>query len=159
MARITPDDVQVYLDVDTFPIPENDTIPEEPTFADMVFARLGQVYDTTGWTTSSNTPGLVRRILAMLVAANRYNKKHAEDDDAGNRYAFKLENRAWELVQLILSDQAVLYDASLLEIAELNDPKFWPDDTTGAVAIYDALGRLFSEAGSEDIKFRMGASW
>jgi hypothetical protein len=159
VARVTQDDVQVYLDVDLYPIPENDAFPEEQTFADMVFARLGQAYDTTGWLSTPTTPALVRRIIAMLIAANRYNKKHAEDDDAGNRYAYKLENRAWELVNLILNDQAVLYDATLLEIAELNDPKFWPDDTTGVVAIYDALGRFFSEAGSEDIKFRMGASF
>jgi hypothetical protein len=158
MARVTQGDVQVYLDVDLFPIPGNDTFPEEQTFADMVFARLGQAYDTTAWLTSGTTPALVRRILAMLIAANRYNKKHAEDDDAGNRYAYKLENRAWELVNMIVSGQALLYDGSLL-LSDLIDPKFWPDDTTGAVAIYDALGHFFSEAGSEDIKFRMGASF
>lgn len=148
----------MYLDVDLYPIPENDSFPEEQTFADMVFSRLSTAYTTTTWIDSATTPALVRRILAMLIAANRYNKKHAEDDDAGNRYAYKLENRAWELVNMIVSGQALLYDASLL-ISDLIDPKFWPDDTTGALEIYDALGVIVAPAGSEDIKFRMGASW
>ena len=95
---------------------------------------------------------------ALIISSKSYNKKHAEDDDAGNRYAYKLENRAWELVNMIVSGQALLYDASLL-ISDLIDPKFWPDDTTGAVAIYDALGFAIAPAGSEDIKFRMGSSF
>jgi hypothetical protein len=159
MARVTGTDVQVYLDEDLFPIPENDTFPEEPTFADMVFARLGQIYDTSTWLDTATTPSLIRRIIAMLVAANRYNKKHAEDDDAGNRYAYKLENRAWELVNLIMSDQAVLYDASLIELAELNDPRFWPTDATGASNVLDAMGHIVGVQGSDDIKFRMSASF
>jgi hypothetical protein len=159
MARVTSDDVQIYLDEDLFEVPENDTFPEEPTFADMVFARLGQVYDTSTWLTTVTTPALVRRILAMLIAANRYNKKHSEDEDSGNKYAYKLENRAWDLVKLIIDDQAVLYDASLLEIAELNDPKFWPTDTSNASEVRDALGYLFASQGNDDIKFRMSASF
>lgn len=159
MARVTPDDVQVYLDDDLFPIPENDQFPEEQSYADMVFARLGQAYDTTAWLNTASTPALVRRILAMLIAANRYNKKHAEDDDAGNKYAYKLENRAWDLVKLILEDQAVLYDATLLEIAELNDPRFWPTDATGASDVLDAMGNILAYQGADDIKFRMSASF
>jgi|SRR5215218_4511004 len=159
MARVTPDDVQVFLDEDLFEIPENDTFPEEQTFADLVFARLGQAYDTTTWTSTGTTPALVRRILSMLIAANRYNKAHAEDEDAGNKYAFKLENRAWELVKLILEDQAVLYDASFLELAELNDPKFWPTDASSASAVINALGFLVGPEGSDDVKFRMSASF
>jgi hypothetical protein len=159
MARVTSDDVQVYLDEDLFEIPENDTFPEEQNFADIVFARLGQVYDTSTWLTTNTTPALVRRILAMLIAANRYNKKHSEDEDSGNKYAYKLENRAWDLIKLILDDQAVLYDASLLELAELNDPKFWPTDATGASEVQDALGYLVGVQGSDDIKFRMSASF
>lgn len=158
MARVTPDDVQVYLDEDLFEIPENDTFPEEQTFADMVFSRLAGVYDTTGWTSTANTPGLVRRILAMLVAANKYNKKHSEDDDAGNRYAYKLENRAWELVNMIVSGQALLYDATLL-LSDLVDPKFWPTDTTGASMVLDAMGNIVGLEGSDDVKFRMSASF
>lgn len=159
MARVTGQDVQTFLDADLYPIRENDTFPEESTFADMVFARLGQVYNTSTWLDTSTTPTLVRRILAMLIAANRYNKKHSEDDDAGNRYANKLEARAWDLIELILNDQAVLYDASLLELAELNDPKFWPTDQTGASDVLDAMGNIVALQGADDIKFRMSASF
>ena len=158
MARVTPDDVQVYLDPDLFEIPENDLIPEEQTFADQVFSRVSTAYDVSTWVDAATTPGLVRRILAMLIAANRYNKAHSEDDDAGNRYAYKLENRAWELVNMIVSGQALLYDATLL-ISDVIDPKFWPTDASGASEVLDALGHIVGLEGSDDIKFRMSASF
>lgn len=158
MARVTPDDVQVYLDEDLFQIAENDPLPEEQTFADQVFSRVSTAYDTATWVDTGSTPALVRRILAMLVAANRYNKAHSEDDDAGNRYAYKLENRAWELVNMIVSGQALLYDATLL-VSDLIDPKFWPNDTTGASDVLDALGHIVGVQGTDDIKFRMSSSF
>ena len=158
MARVTPDDIQVYLDEDLFEIAENDLVPEEQTFADQVFSRVSTAYDVSTWVDAGSTPGLVRRILAMLIAANRYNKAHSEDDDAGNRYAYKLENRAWELVNMIVSGQALLYDSTLL-VSDLIDPKFWPTDTTGASDVMDAMGHIVGVQGTDDIKFRMSASF
>lgn len=158
MARVTPDDIQVYLDEDLFEIPENDTVPEEQTFADQVFSRVSTAYDVSTWVNTATTPGLIRRILAMLIAANRYNKQHSEDDDAGNRYAYKLENRAWELVNMVVSGQALLYDATLL-VSDLIDPKFWPTDQTGASDVLDAMGHIVALQGADDIKFRMSSSF
>jgi hypothetical protein len=159
MAHVTVGDVQVYLDVNKLALPENDPLEEDQTFADIVFASVGQVYDFSSWTNETTTPALIRRVLAMLIAANRYNKIYSEEDDAGNRYADKIEARALEILASISDGTILLYDASLLPLPETHDPSFYPNDATGASIIYDALGFVVGEAGSEDIKFRMATTW
>jgi hypothetical protein len=159
MPHVTVGDVQVWLDAGKLLIPENDTLPEDQTFADIVFGRIGQVYTTTTWVDATTTPPLIKRIIAMLIAANRYNKIYSEEDDAGNRYANKLEGRAYDMVNMIVSGQIIVLDPSAVPIAGANVPVFYPDDQTGAVEIMNALGEIIGIAGSEDIKFTMAQLW
>lgn len=160
MPHVTVGDVQVWLDAEKLELPDNDPLDEDQTFTDIVFSRVGQIYVTTGWTSATTTPAIIRRIIAMLIAANRYNKIYSEEDDAGNRYANKLEARAYDMIGMIVDGQIVVIDpVGGLPIANENNPVFWPDDTAGAIEIRNALGDLIGIAGSEEIKFTMAETW
>lgn len=159
MAHVSIDNVQVFLDKSKLTIDENDQLEDEPTYADIVLSRIANAYTVSGWIDAATTPTLVKRIIAMLIAAARYNKIYSEEDDAGNRYAGKLEARAYSLIDMVVSGQASLLDSSLATLPDFADPKFWPDDTTGALAVYNALGRQVAAPGDDDIKVRMSMTW
>jgi|SRR6266540_3329450 len=155
MAHVTVAEVQGWLDKDREPIDLNDPLDDDVQFSTLVFAKIQQVMDTVGWTSVSTTPPIIRKIIACLMAANRYNRIYAEEEDAGNLYANKLERRAWDWVQQIVDGMMVVLDNSGTEILNANDPRFYPNDATGAATIYNALGNKIGEPGSEDIKFTM----
>ena len=155
MAHVSVAEVQHWLDPDKLEIPGNDPLPEDDEIAPTVLARIATAYDVSAWDTPSTTPAVVRKIIAMLVAANRYNKVYSETEDAGNRYANKLEGIAWNRVDWIVDGKLVLFDALDVLIADFARPKFYPDDNTGRSAIYNALGIKIGEEGSEERKFTM----
>lgn len=158
-AHVTYLEVQGWLDKDREPIPENDPLSDDAQFATIVLAKISQVMETSTWVDVSTTPPVVRKIISALIAANRYNRIYAEEEDAGNKYANKLENRAWDWVQQIVDGKMVVLDNSGNPILNINDPTYYPTDATGAAIIYDALGNVVGEAGSEDIKFLMGTKF
>ena|GEM_PF-6344239 len=159
MAHVTVDEVQHWLDPDKLLIPENDPLDEDAEIAPTVLARIAVAYDVSAWDDVASTPAVVRKIIAMLIAANRYNKVYSETEDAGNRYANKLEGIAWNRVDWIVEGKLILFDALDVLIADFARPMFYPDDNTGRSAIYNQLGVMVGEEGSEDIKFRMSMSW
>ena len=159
MAHVTIDEVQHWLDPDKLLIPENDPLDEDAEIAPTVLARIAVAYDVSAWDDVATTPAVVRKIIAMLIAANRYNKVYSETEDAGNRYANKLEGIAWNRVDWIVEGKLTLFDALDVLIADFARPKFYPDDNTGRSAIYNQLGVMVGEEGSEDIKFRMSQVW
>lgn len=157
MAHVTVAEVQSWLDPAKLPLAANDPLPEEVNAATGVLSRLASVYPTEvgNWTNESNTPILVRVIISALTAAYRYNKIYSEEEDAGNRYANKLEARALELLEMVVNGDVLLTDVPGIEDITTFDPLFWPTDVTGAMPIYDAQGFQIGWAGSEDIKFTM----
>lgn len=155
MAHVTVVEVQTWLDPDKLAIPGNDLLPEDAEIAPTVLGRLAVAYDVTGWDDVATTPAVVRKIIAMLIAANRYNKIYSETDDSGNRYANKLEGIAWDRVNQIVNGQIVIFDAADAIISDTSRPKFYPTDATGRSVIYDALGNVIGAEGSEDSKFNM----
>jgi hypothetical protein len=155
MAHVSIADVQFYLDKNKLEIDENDQLEDETTYVDIVFSRVSNLYSVSGWTDATTTPSLIKRIIAMLIAASRYNKIYSEEDDAGNRYAGKLEARAYGLIDMIISGQASVLDSSMNPLAETADPKFWPNDVSNASEVMNALGQILAQAGEDDIKVRM----
>lgn len=155
MAHVTVAEVQSWLDYDKLPLAPNDPLPEEVNAATGVLGRLVNVYpEATDWTTTANTPVIVKVIISALTASYRYNKIYSEEEDAGNRYAGKLEARALELLNMIMIGDLQITDVPVSVITSF-DPIFWPNDTTGASRIYDAQGFMIGWEGSEDVKFTM----
>lgn len=157
-AVIVVGDVQAWLEATKLTLGVNftaDQLTLEQVAQTKVFAALSPVYSTTTWVDSGSTPQMVRNIIAMYTAAYLYNKQYSEDDPTITSYGTWLIGMADGLI-------AGLIDGSL-SLSEVpnpsnpTNPSYYPDDTTGAVVQYDALGYPIGYAGSEDIKFRMGA--
>jgi hypothetical protein len=153
--HVTIAEVQSWLDAGKLELPATDTLPEEFNVSTYVLAKLGQIYNVATWVDNATTPNLVRVVISAKVAANRYNKLYSEEDDAGNKYANKLEVWAESIITALLNGTIVLVDYPTPITA--NDPAYYPNDLTGSDTIVDALGFIVGAgAGSEDIKFRMG---
>ena len=149
MALIDVDDVQPWLEVSKLRLDTSDKLAEEPFQSELVRSRLASCdIDVTVWTDTTDTPSLVKSIIGMLVAAQKYNTYYSETEDAaGNPYANKLEERAQLLLEGICAGTIDLLDI-------IDDPAttgfgsvlFYPDDMTGAL----------EENEEESVRFTMG---
>jgi len=157
--HVTIEEVQAWLDENKLELPDNDPLPEEQHVVNHVFSSVAQIFDTSTWVDADTTPDLLRTIISGLVAARRYNKVYSESDDAGNRYANKIENQLNVLLEQVVDGTITLIDveggSSPAQISA-NNPVYWPTDLTGALEVFDARGILIQPAGSQDIKFRIG---
>ena len=152
MPLIDVDDVQPWLEVSKLRLDSGDELLEEPFQSELVRSRLASCgMDVTTWIDGDTTPDLVKSIIGMLVAAQRYNTYYSETDEgAGNPYANKLEERAKMLLEGICAGTIDLLDIT-------DDPAssgfgsvlFYPDDTTGALeenkeeAVRFTMGKIF----------------
>lgn len=134
MALIDVDDVQPWLEESKLNLDHNDDLIEEPFQSAFVLSRLSSCsIDVSSWVDTTTVPFLVKQIIGMLVAAQRYNRYYSEtDEDAGNPYANKLEERAELLLTGICSGSI-----SIPEITDdpsssgFGSPSFYPTDLTG----------------------------
>ncbi len=159
MAHVTVAEVQAWLDPDKIDLADNDTLPEEEHVSNFVLSRLAQVFDTSGWTNSSNTPMLVKTIISGITAGRRYNKVYSETEDAGNRYANKIEAIMTDMLGQVIAGTLTLIDVETGNPpaqVTANNPIFWPNDLTGALEVFDATGRVVQPVLSQDVKFRVG---
>jgi hypothetical protein len=150
MALIDVDDVQPFLEETKLRLNSGDDLPEEPFQSEFVRSRLASCdLDVSTWVDSSTTPTLIKWIIGMLVAAQRYNRFYSEtDEDAGNPYANKLEEHAKLLLEGICAGSIDLLDVT-------DDPAstgfgsivFYPTDTTGELneeeAVRFTMGKVF----------------
>lgn len=147
MALIDVTDVQTWVDANKLRLDHNDDLPEEPFVSQKVMSRLSACgLDVSGWVSRDTTPVLIRGIIGMLVAAQRYNKAYSEsDEEAGNPYANKLEERA-----KMLMDGICMGSVDLLDVDD--DPA---STGSGSVSFYptDQVGILDKEEG---VRFTMG---
>ena len=146
MALITIDEVQVWLEATKLRLGPDDELPEESTASELVRSRLASKYTVTDWTTPATTPTLIRKIIAMLVAAWRYNKHYSETADAGNPYADKLELIAMDMISGIEDGSIALVDVTDEGPAVVGTVSFYPTDL-------DPL----NEYDEPDVKFTMGS--
>jgi hypothetical protein len=95
-----------------------------------VLGRIGGTYDTSVWTTSSNTPLLIRTIFAKLYVSWFYNRAYSEDNDTPNIYAGKLGENAEMLVQGIL-DGSIVVPGTTSPTG--GNPSFFPNDASSSM--------------------------
>jgi hypothetical protein len=140
MARITVADAQSWgertkLDLSTLDVDLLDQIESE------ILARINSVYDTSVWTTPTNTPRLIRVIITKTYVAWFYDRQYSENQDTGNDYAALLRQNAEMLITGLLdgtieipdvtpgtSQVAVFYpnDASSAQEPTFDDPSLGP---------------------------------
>lgn len=102
--------------------------PLHDHFRDVVFSRLAGVYNTSGWVSASTTPGLVRHIVAMQIAAVLYKRAYSEDNSSDDSYGAWLESEAKSLLEGLASTLLELPGADPVEASA--EPEFWPNDST-----------------------------
>jgi hypothetical protein len=145
MAAVTLPEVQAWLETTKMQLDAFD--PElEATARTMVFGKVGATYDTTGWTDETDTPKLVRSIIAMYVAAWTYNRQYSEEDPDGSGYAKWLIGMADQALEGVASGNVNLPEVPA-GAEPVSAPSFYPDDTTGSLYPEEAarftIGKVF----------------
>ncbi len=148
-TRITVADVQVWLEPSKLHLDTDDSLAEEIPASEIVLSKLAARFDTSLWLDETDTPMLVRQIIAMLVASFRYNSIYSETDDAGNPYADKLESMVDNLIMGIVDGSIELIDEPLQGPSVEGTLAFFPTDTTGANDL-DPFGP------EEGVRFKIG---
>ena len=94
-----------------------------------VFSRLSTVFNTSFWTDDSNTPKLVKSIIAMLFAAWLYDRTYTEDAETEETttYANLLRSTAWANVDMLLTGMITLEELPTVN-ATAGQPTFFPTD-------------------------------
>lgn len=148
MALIDVDDVQPWLEPTKLRLDNDDKLLEEPFQSELVKSRLASCdIDVTAWIDVDTTPVLIKSIIGMLVAAQRYNTYYAETEEGGNPYANKLDERSMLLLEGICSGSIDLLDVTDDPATSgFGSPLFYPDDTVGAL----------EENKEEAVRFSMG---
>jgi len=105
----------------------------EASVSTQVLARLAASYDTTVWTTSTSTPSLVRKIIAMQYVSWQISRAYAAD--AGeNDYALRLLGMSETLIDGIISGAIPLTDLVSGQTTFDTSPAFYPTDTSSAMS-------------------------
>lgn len=145
MALVTVDEVQAWLESTKLRLDHDDELVEEIHISRIVLSKLSTRFDVDTWLDPTTTPGLVRTIISMLTAASRYNKVYSESDaDAGNPYANKLEEMAYEMLEQLLTGEMILTDVTDSGPNVEGTVTFYPTDASSLIDDEDDSDRKFS---------------
>jgi len=146
MAVVTLAEVQAWLEETKMHLDAFDPELEEAARV-MVFGKVGTIYDTADWVDEDSTPALVRKVIAMYVAAWTYNRQYSEEDPDGSGYAKWLMSMAEIALEGISSGNVDLPEVPDSEQVPTSSPSFYPDDTVGLLVPEEAarftIGKVF----------------
>lgn len=147
MSRIEKQDVQPWVEKSKVTIEALDSGLLAQLEA-RVIGRLDVSFDTSSWTDETNTPVLVKSIIAMTYASWHYNRAYSEDQEALNDYALWLLGQANDLMTGLL-DGSIVIDG--VAAPTTGYPSFYPNDESSALAPtsddYSLGGPMFNTGG------------
>lgn len=120
--------------------------------ADQVLAGVAQAYNTSTWTDDSNTPALIKKIIAMMYVGWLYQRTYSEDSNI-NAYGLLLLSQAQNLINGIANGTIVLPDAPEGSSSNVSLPEFYPTDTSSA------MRPTFADPSLGGPAFSMGQIW
>lgn len=141
MPIVTEPELQAWLEETKLDVPSVDE-QLDATARDEVFGALSNVYDVTGWVDTATTPSLVRRIMAMLIAAYLYRRQYSEDSDENPGYAVWLEGKAMALLAGVMDGSIDLTDVDV-DPSTTALPTFWPNDLANIVGTEEYSPAVF----------------
>jgi len=100
--------------------------------ATQILNRIAQAYDTTVWTTPTNTPPIVRSIIAMSYVSWVYSKTYSEDEVSENAYALRLLAWAEALIMGILDGTTEITTPPPVN-GLVTTPSYYPTDASSAL--------------------------
>jgi hypothetical protein len=130
MARITSADAQGWGERTKLNLGALDTDLLDQIESE-VLARIHSVYDTSLWTTPSNTPRLIRTIIAKMYVSWFYNRQYSENQIDTNDYATRLANNAEMLITGILDGTIEIPDPGVTPTTS-QVASFYPNDASSA---------------------------
>jgi hypothetical protein len=96
-----------------------------------VKSRISSTLDVSGWIDNTNTPDLVRNIIAMQYVSWYYSRTYSEDASSSNDYALRLLAMAEELLTGIISGIITLPEVPVSSVPT-DRPTFYPTDLSSA---------------------------
>lgn len=131
-------DANRYLDNDKVRFENDADALDDAISADRyVQASLFDVFGSqvTNWDIAPTggkvqTPVIVTDIVAMLMAAYRYNKIYSLETNAADTYATRLMNMAESLLAKLRSGEMNLVEVTIISGVAFSESDFWPNDTT-----------------------------
>lgn len=129
MAHITEDDAQAWLEESKLEVGTLDAVMESQIASEVLGRISTAAYDVTGWTDSTTTPILVKKVIAMLYAGWFYDKVYSETSDT-NDYALRLKAWAETLIMGIIGGATDIGEVP--GVSSLGDPIFFPTDASSA---------------------------
>jgi len=129
MAHVTESDVQAWLEESKLEVGTLEAEFEVQIATEVLGRIVTAAYDVTGWTDSTNTPVLVKKIIAMLYAGWYYDKVYSETSET-NQYAQRLKRAAETLLLGIIAGTTDLGEVP--GISDLGSPVFFPTDVSSA---------------------------
>ena len=106
----------------------------EGAITSKLLGSLEKRFDTSGWTTTGNTPELVRQNAALFYAGAVYSRAYSEDiTGIADTYGVKLSIDAESLLEGILDGTYELRD--LTGYTNPDQPGFYPTDSS--TTLYD----------------------
>lgn len=126
MAVIAVSDVNQWLGTNKLEIASMPTELAESQ-EKYVFGKLYSVYSehVDGWTTTANTPALVKAVVSMRVAGHIYIRQYAEEASNWAAYGMFLLRESDKWIDQLNSGALDIED---IDFPTLNQPAFYPDD-------------------------------
>ena len=106
----------------------------EGVITSKVLGSLEKRFDTSGWTTTGNTPELVQQTAALAYAGAIYSRAYSEDiTGIEDTYGIKLSADSEKMLDGILDGTFILRD--LTGYVNPDSPSFYPTDSS--TTLYD----------------------
>lgn len=149
MARVTLAEIQGWLDPVKLTLASIDSellahLEEE------TLTKLSSVYDVSGWTTSSNTPKIVRTAISKYYASWLMDRFYSENQDEGSDYAKRLCDNADMIVSGLVNRVIIIpevpvpsYDVASYYPNDLSSAQDPTEDNPSLGGPYFSLGRGF----------------
>lgn len=101
----------------------------------LIRAKLSSTFATATlneWVSPATTPGIIRTVAGMVIAAKWYAELYAEDSDTDATYANNLYAQAMGLIEEIRAGLIVITDPAgdpLVDTAFLSSDDYFPNDS------------------------------
>lgn len=130
----TLDDINAHLPEHKAQIEDADDDKLQVEAYRLIRAKLSSTFVTAtlnAWVSPETTPGIIRTIAGMVIAAKWYAELYAEDSDTDATYANNLYAEAMSLIEEIRAGLIVVTDDSgtpLTDTSYLSSDDFFPND-------------------------------
>lgn len=138
MAYITVADAQAWAESTKLTMSDLDT-DLLASVSTVILAKVAGRFDTTSWIDTTNTPSLIRKIIAMEYTAWYINRAYSSDEGL-SVYARRLMAMVLDLIAGLLDGGIILTDDTNPADALGGTAQFYPTDSSSlAVATVDDM--------------------